>query len=326
LVAAAKRFTQEFSIVRGLCTYSETIKQTDTYNCGSGTSEVSFSINSPLKVLSPAPIANKANRKLLAKALVNEDAVLLIMLNNNMRSSSAISDQSGTIEITIPEWIPIEDIWEVTPNGKIPVNDYTINERTLTFDVNIGTNWPAKCYVIGKTDLTAPETPLTPIMVENGNNSIILSWKDVFDNYGVEGYNVYYNDSKIATVNVPYFEINDLNNYPANEKKFSIKAFDANNNISEASPYAVINDGTVLNNQNESNSPFLVLDQINQKVNILNVNKVSVINVYDILGRSYKSNIKADSDNSFDISMFTKGFYLVYVKHATGEYTQKMIF
>lgn len=237
LVASAKRFTREFSQVRGLCVYSETIKQNDSYNCGSGTSQVNMTVKSPLRVTSPVPASGKANRKLLARALVNEEAILLIVLNNNMTSSSAISSQSGTVELIVPDFIPIEDIWQVTPNGKKAVSNYSITGRTITFNVDVGANWPVQCYVIGKEDNTAPDVPQMPVIVENGLDSIILSWKDVFDNVGVKGYKVYLNDSEIADVDVPYYEINNLSNIAAGPKRFSIKAYDSNGNESQMSPY-----------------------------------------------------------------------------------------
>ncbi|MDO9634513.1 MAG: T9SS type A sorting domain-containing protein [Paludibacter sp.] len=326
LVAAAKRFTQEFSSVRGLCTYSETMKQTDTYACGSGTSAVSFSVKTPLQVLSPVPVSNKANRKLLAKALVNEEAVLLIILNNNMTSSTAISTQSGSVEITIPDWIPIEDIWEVSPTGKKAISNYTINERTLTFNVSIGSDWPVLTYVIGKTDTTVPETPEAPVIVDNGGNSIILSWKDVFDNYGVRGYKVFYNDSQIANVDVPYFEIANINDYTGDLKKFSIRAYDANGNHSVMSPYAIINNTTTINELQESSSINVIVNREKQMILISNVENYAQVQLINFTGQIYQSaQVSKDSETQIDISGLPKGAYLIRLKHEKGEEVMKIL-
>lgn len=326
LVAAAKRFTQEFSSVRGLCTYSETMKQTDTYACGSGTSAVSFSVKTPLQVLSPVPVSNKANRKLLAKALVNEEAVLLIILNNNMTSSTAISTQSGTVEITIPDWIPIEDIWEVSPTGKKAISNYTINERTLTFNVSIGSEWPVLTYVIGKADTTVPETPETPVIVDNGGNSIILSWKDVFDNYGVRGYEVYFNDSQIANVDVPYFEIANFNDYTGNLKKFSIRAYDANGNHSVMSPYAIINNTTEVDVHQNASPVCVIVNREQQHISISGAENETMVMLYDYTGRLHAiTRLSIESETQIEIANLSKGAFLIRLSNVKGEEVRKIM-
>ena len=326
LVAAARRFTKEFSMVRGLTAYSETIKQNDSYNAGSGGSAINFSVKSPLRVVSPAPVANKANRKLLARALVHEDAVLLIIINNNMTSTTAIGSQSGSVEITIPDWIPIDEVWEVTPNGKSTASNYTINERTLTFNVNIGADWPVLTYVIGKTDTTAPETPEAPVIVENGGNSVILSWKDVFDNYGVRGYKVYYNDSQIANVDVPYFEIANINDYAGNLKKFSIRAYDASGNHSVMSPYAIINNATTVDVVQGFELLRVIVNRNKQQIQLSGAESETLVSLYDYTGRLHATTqLGIDSETQIDISNLPKGAYIIRLKNSKGEDVRKIL-
>ncbi|MBP6373772.1 MAG: fibronectin type III domain-containing protein [Flavobacterium sp.] len=85
----------------------------------------------------------------------------------------------------------------------------------------------------GSTDFTAPTAPTNLAASGTTINSTQLSWTAATDNVAVTGYDVYQGATLKATVATTSYTVTGLN--PATLYSFSVKAKDANNNVSAAS-------------------------------------------------------------------------------------------
>ena len=85
----------------------------------------------------------------------------------------------------------------------------------------------------GSTDFTAPSAPTNLAASGTTINSTQLSWNAATDNVAVTGYDVYQGATLKATVATTSYTVTGLN--PATQYSFSVKAKDANNNVSSAS-------------------------------------------------------------------------------------------
>ena len=85
----------------------------------------------------------------------------------------------------------------------------------------------------GSTDFTAPTAPTNLAASGTTVNSTQLSWTAATDNVAVTGYEVYQGATLKATVATTSYTVTGLN--PATLYSFSVKAKDANNNVSAAS-------------------------------------------------------------------------------------------
>jgi chitodextrinase len=85
----------------------------------------------------------------------------------------------------------------------------------------------------GSTDFTAPTAPTNLAAAGTSFTSTNLSWTAATDNVGVTAYDVYQGATLKATVTTTSYTVTGLT--PATLYSFSIKAKDANNNVSAAS-------------------------------------------------------------------------------------------
>jgi hypothetical protein len=85
----------------------------------------------------------------------------------------------------------------------------------------------------GSTDFTAPSAPTNLAAAGTTINSTQLSWTAATDNVAVTGYDVYQGATLKASVTTTSYTVTGLN--PATLYSFSVKAKDANNNVSSAS-------------------------------------------------------------------------------------------
>ena len=85
----------------------------------------------------------------------------------------------------------------------------------------------------GSTDFTAPSAPTNLAAAGTTSTSTQLSWTAATDNVAVTGYDVYQGATLKASVTTTSYTVTGLN--PATLYSFSVKAKDANNNVSAAS-------------------------------------------------------------------------------------------
>ncbi len=149
----------------------------------------------------------------IAKALAGPNTLSVILLNNsidftsvnliNREWVSTVQQVSYDIEFTVPDWIPLEQFYETTAEGKNGIQSINlISGRTYRITGTIGAK--SLVFVIGKNDTQAPET-ITEINVSDRQSpsSFTLSWKEPLDDFGVKGYLIKADNDIIDTVHAP---------------------------------------------------------------------------------------------------------------------------
>lgn len=129
-------------------------------------------------------------------------------------------------------------IYRQTINFANPVNS-KFNYLVLTISESlyniVNTNIDNICtsYTLDIRDTDGPSKPSGLTVVSRTAASVKLSWNTSKDDIGVVGYDVYRNDSKIATVSTTYFEDNNLT--PETPYLYKVCAFDEIRNLSDDS-------------------------------------------------------------------------------------------
>lgn len=201
IYAEAFDIAQQFEQVRGLVNYSEA-----------------------------ADIVTVNSGDIVTRCLVSEDAIVVIVLNDNIDyglfySSYDIDPTSGSITVPVPSWIPVEQVKRIEPSG--PVNQ-AFSQAGQNVTINYSINEQSLVYIIGRNDTQPPEKPKGLHISRQPASGVVLSWDDAFDNYGVKSYRVFKNGSVLATVQKPTYEdstggTNDL---------YQVEAIDAAGNLS----------------------------------------------------------------------------------------------
>ena len=181
----------------------------------------------------------------ITRALVGEHAAVIVVVNDKTSRSCngwfwqryptyTIASNSGTISYEVPEWIPLDQVYQVTDDGSV-TPAYSISERTVTisFDFESGSQSTeqARVYVIGKHDTTGPEAPGPVITAEVvSSTERVLSWQEVTDNFGVMGYKLYRDGFKIADLREPIYRDTNADD----DSVYTVRAYDAAGNLSTA--------------------------------------------------------------------------------------------
>lgn len=179
----------------------------------------------------------------LSRALVGPDAMVVAAVNNKMDydydfgSLSYIPSLTAVpnfnIEFSVPNWIAIEDLYQVTPQGKQPIQGLqSLGNRQYRITPPSGINGDGLVYVIGKNDTQAPAN-VTEGLVSDivSETSYYLSWNEPYDNVGIKGYLVKQNGVLVDTVRYPLYLVEDGPSV-CNNPNFQIQAFDASGNVS----------------------------------------------------------------------------------------------
>lgn len=185
--AEAIHSTQQLNTIKNLCLYGE-----------------------------PQNNVRRSDSAIIARALVSEDALVIVVLNNSIQYTPvnvfshdwlpSISPVTYTIDIDVPAWIPIEQMYEATTNGKNSSVSIThLGGRSYRISSTI--NSYSQTFVIGKNDQTAPLQPTGLIWADVVSpNNLTLSWKEPFDNFGVKGYYIKSGNSIIDSTRSPIWE------------------------------------------------------------------------------------------------------------------------
>lgn len=167
----------------------------------------------------PFGFVSPSHTQVLAGSLTGPKSMTVIAVNNSLTFSGDIlsgfttswSEIPYSIDVYVPDWIARDDIYMVTEIGK----SYDITfEEIATNIVRITPATPlnnrSHTFYIGPQDTTPPEK-LSGLLVAYYADSAnyTLSWKEPFDNVGVQGYRIYYNHVLVAQVTGLVYDVVD---------------------------------------------------------------------------------------------------------------------
>jgi len=192
-----------------------------------------------------ANILSTSTNKIRARALVGPEGVVIPVVNNSTRYSwngsfnpivynASISPVNYSLEIDLPSWITPEQAYQVNPDGsKKPISLELISGNRYRILPTESIYKEGHIYVIADKDYTPPGKPTGLNMADSSDNtSYTLSWNEPYDNFGVLGYLIYYNESFIDSVWAPVYEA-DNDDFSCLSGTWNIYAFDASGNIGE---------------------------------------------------------------------------------------------
>ncbi len=205
--AEAEKLVRQFNLIRSLCFYGEPLRS-----------------------------VKSDNEHLLARALISEDALVVIVLNNNYETDGvpfaaeyALHPTAGSVTVPLPHWIAPEQVSRVTDEGIEPAA-YQMEENGLRIPVEM--HKESMVFLIGSQDTNPPAQVTGVTLAALDEKGAVLSWAMPFDNYGVKGYAVYRDSEKIADVRHPiYTATRDV----SNAGNYTIRAYDGANNLGDAS-------------------------------------------------------------------------------------------
>lgn len=150
---------------------------------------------------------------LMSALVVSEHCVVVPVTNcsgtytDNLLAADTVSMSAingATVQITVPDWIPIERVREVGPNG-LTTPAHSIAGRTVTITgVNTDTRTPHRVFLIGRSD-TSPPGPVEEVQVVPSGASAFISWRMPHDDTGIGGYRVFRDGMQIGDVRTPLF-------------------------------------------------------------------------------------------------------------------------
>lgn len=183
----------------------------------------------------PLGNVNRSTTSIRVRQIVGENATLVVVTNFNYSigglpwsPSYTVNSQNAWVEVPVPAWIPVQRVAQVTENGLVSPS-WTINGQTVRIDFSIYRD--ALIYVIGRNDTQGPAAPtgLTFADPPDGS-SVVLGWRESFDDVGVRGYKVYRNGTEVAETLEPYWA-----GQGSDEDEWMVRAFDSSGNLGAAS-------------------------------------------------------------------------------------------
>lgn len=190
----------------------------------------------------------RSDSAIITRALVGEDALVIVVLNNSIQYTPVnvfshdwlpdISPVAYTIDIEVPAWIAIDQIYEATTTGKntsVSITHLGGHSYRLSSTINSF----SQTFVIGKNDAIAPQQPSGLIWADVVSpNNLTLSWKEPFDNFGIKGYYIKNGNTVIDSTRSPLWET--AGRFTAcNLSTIAVSAYDDSGNESPAATIAM---------------------------------------------------------------------------------------
>jgi hypothetical protein len=194
---------------------------------------------------------------MLASMLVGERAVVVPVtdstgtytdgLLSDTASMSALSGQS--IQFTVPDWIPLDRVREVTAAG-LSTPGYSAAGRTVTISaLDFDTTTPHRVFIAGAADTNAP-APVTNVRVAATSGATgYLSWPIPYDDTGIAGYQIYRDGTLLGTTETPLYADAAYSTVAT----YEILAYDADGNVTPRAAVtatqtvvAAVSDGTAV--------------------------------------------------------------------------------
>jgi flavin-binding protein dodecin len=212
--------THELQMVRGLVLYGEPINNVQT---------------------------SVAATDMAARSLISERGVVVPVVNLTGRYSTGFFGVGSSVSfdtlnnvsvrVPIPDWIAIEQVKEVTPAGFVDVN-YTRNGQEVT--IPLATLRDSRVFVISERDSRPPDavtqfqrTQRTGGSTPAPPNTAFLSWREPFDDFGIQGYKLYQQEIEVADVVAPAYRLAFETGAPL--VPYAVRAYDAAGNLGSVS-------------------------------------------------------------------------------------------
>ncbi len=221
---------------------------------------------------------------------------------------------------------PQDNIDATTVMNKMNYTDVTEDNVTLEYEFNGNTfniNWVTfdDIWIVKLIlEAEAPTAPANLTASDTASTSVVLSWDASTDNIGVEGYYVLQGDDIIGTVEATVATVTDLS--AETEYTFTVKAFDAVGNVSDASNAVTITTYTGIND----NTAEALSIYPNPAKNTLHVSSdiQGELNIYSIAGKCLYTDKDFSSNKTIDVSMLEKGLYIITIQNENKVYSAKV--
>ncbi|MEN8156248.1 MAG: kelch repeat-containing protein, partial [Bacteroidota bacterium] len=195
--------------------------------------------------------------------------------------------------------------------GYTPVDNSTASNETWSYP-----------QVIIEADTEAPTAPANLAYSNATETSVELTWDASTDNVGVVEYFVYQDGVEIATVTGTSATVDGLSVNVAYE--FTVKAGDAAGNVSDASNTVTV---TLVGIHDIDVSVFNIYpNPVSERLFISSVEEVTRVEIYSLSGsKLIDVSTEGQFKTNLDVSMLSKGAYLLYVTSSHGKNSQLFV-
>lgn len=191
-----------------------------------------------------------SNEDALARTLVGPEGMVVIVLNNSMRFTgnqltgfnTLFDPVSYNVEFDVPSWLTGVSAFMLTDSTKIPVNMQQLGNGRVRITAPSQLNERSHVFVIAPADTEAPnaiEGLNVAEYIDSANYT--FSWKEPWDNVGVQGYNVYFNNVLVDCTHAPIYEVKEQALACSGYWKFA--AYDNSGNIGPADSVMLVLSG-----------------------------------------------------------------------------------
>lgn len=160
-----------------------------------------------------------SDTNVLVRSLIGPESMTTVVVNNSIAFEGNVVDGFETnwsefpyfVDVFVPDWVATDDVYWVTEVGKsYDLTAETIGPNTLRITPDSLLAERSHIFYIGPNDVQNPaalEGLLVAEYLDSANYT--FSWKEAYDNVGVQGYNIYYNDSLVEKVSGLVYEVED---------------------------------------------------------------------------------------------------------------------
>lgn len=191
-----------------------------------------------------------SNENALARTLVGPEGMVVIVLNNSMRFTgnsltgfnTLFDPVSYNVEFDVPSSLTGASAYMLTDSAKIPVNMQQLSNGRARITPPAQLNARSHVFVIALEDTEAPnaiEGLNVAEYIDSANYT--FSWKEPWDNVGVQGYNVYFNNVLVDRTHAPIYEVKEQALACSGYWKFA--AYDNSGNIGFADSVMLVLSG-----------------------------------------------------------------------------------
>jgi len=184
-------------------------------------------------------VTSNVNAK--ARTLVGPEGMVVMVLNNTLRFTgnsltgfnTLFDPVNYNVEFDVPSWLTGVSAYMLTDSTKIPVNMQQLGNGRVRITPPSSLNARSHVFVIAPADTEAPaaiEGLNVAEYIDSANYT--FSWKESWDNVGVQGYNVYFNDVLVDRTHAPIYELREQALACSGHWKFA--AYDNTGNIGPA--------------------------------------------------------------------------------------------